>query len=202
VESVEFVQRLAAGATERRAVMHDLYPRLLQQVSTACRKRGVYRAADTEDVLQDVCEVILTKWRTFQVENNLWGWIGTIIKNKVIDVHRRGSRLSSIDQPQQAEDRPPILIEPSMTHDPVHEDCVARVLSQLTGEGPARAGSIRTIELINFIVDCGTDTQSLAEFLGCGESAAKERKRYALEKIRELCARFCESHECAATLSR
>jgi RNA polymerase sigma factor (sigma-70 family) len=181
--------------------MHDLYPRLLRQVSAACRKRGLYRAADTEDVLQDVCEVILTKWGTFHVERSLWAWIGTIIVNKVMDVHRRGSRLSSIDQLQQAEDGPPIFIGPAMTHDPAHEDCVARVLSQLMSEGPARAGSIRTIELINFIVDCGTDTEALAEFLGCSESAAKERKRYALEKIRELCARFCESPECAATLS-
>jgi len=203
LESVEFLQRMSAGEKERRAAMRDLYPQLLRQARNACRKGGLYRPADVDDILQDVCEVILTKWHTFHAENNLWGWIGTIIKNLVVDAHRRGSRLVSVDQAQQAGGgAPPRLIEPMSTPDPAHEDCVARVLDRLNSEGPARAGSIRTIELIEFIVDCGADTAALADFLNCRESAAKERKRYALQKFRELCAQLCESDECAATQSR
>ena len=147
--------------------------------------------------------MILTKWHMFHAEHNLGAWINTIIKNRVADIHRRGKRLVSVDQPQQADgDAPQWLIEPTSTHDPAHENCVARVLDQLGSEGPARAGSIRTIELIEFIVDHGTDTAALAGFLNCSESAAKERKRYALQKFRELCVQFCESDECAATQSR
>jgi hypothetical protein len=160
----------------------------------------LYQPTDANDVLQDVCEVILRKWQTFHVENNLWGWIDTIIRNNVINAHRRGSRFVSIVQTHKFEEDEPLkFIEPSNTPDPFHEDCVAKVLDRLYGEAPARAGSVRTIELIEFIVDCGTDTRALADYLGCGESAAKERKRYALQKFRELCAEFCESDDCAAT---
>jgi len=199
LESVEFLQRMGAGERERRAAIRDLYPQLLQQVRSSCRKGGLYRPADADDVLQDVCVVILTKWQTFHGENNLWGWISTIIKHRVVDVHRRGIRLVSVDQTRQVEGDPPTqLIERISTPDPVLEDCVARVLNQLNSEGPPRAGSIRTMELIEFIVDHGTDTAALAEFLKCSDSAAKERKRYALQKFRELCAQFCESENCAA----
>jgi hypothetical protein len=172
LESVEFLQRMGAGERERRAAIRDLYPQLLHQVRSSCRKGGLYRPADADDVLQDVCVVILTKWQTFLV---------------------------SVDQTRQVEGDPPTqLIERISTPDPVLEDCVARVLNQLNSEGPPRAGSIRTMELIEFIVDHGTDTAALAEFLKCSDSAAKERKRYALQKFRELCAQFCESENCAA----
>jgi RNA polymerase sigma factor (sigma-70 family) len=183
--------------------MRDLYPQLLRQVHHACRKGGLYGPSDADDVLQDVCVVILTKWNTFHPQNNLWGWIGTIIKHRVVDAHRRGSRFVSVDHTQQAEGGPPgQQIERMTTPDPALEDCVARVLNQLNSEGTARSGSIRTIELIEFIVDHGPDTPALAEFLNCSESAAKERKRYALQKFRELCTQFCESYDCAATQSR
>jgi RNA polymerase sigma factor (sigma-70 family) len=192
---------MAAGEKERRAAMGDLYPKLLQRVRKACRRTGLYHSTDADDVLQDVCEVILRKWQTFHVENSLWGWIDTIIRNNLINAHRRRGRLLSIDQTQQfEEDERPQSIEPSSSPDPSHEDCVARVLDRLYAEGPPRAGSVRTIELIEFIVDCGTDTRALAEYLGCSESAAKERKRYALQKFSELCAEICEAEECAATL--
>jgi RNA polymerase sigma factor (sigma-70 family) len=194
---------MGAGEKERRAAVSDLYPQLLRQVRNACRSGGLYhRPEEVDDVMQDVCIVILTKWHSFHAESNLGGWLGTIIKNRVVDTHRRGKRLVSVDQPQQDDDAPQWLIQPTSTPDPAHEDCVSRVLDQLNGEGAARAGSIRTIELIEFIVDYGTDTAALADFLNCSESAAKERKRYALQKFRELCVQFCESDDCAASQSR
>jgi hypothetical protein len=123
-------------------------------------------------------------------------------ENSIIGIHRRRGRLFSLDQAQEADGQaPPLIAEPSSTPDPAHEDCVARVLAKLNSEGPARAGSIRMFDLIEFIIDCGTDTSALAEFLGCSDTAAKERKRYALHKFRELCVEFCASDECAATAS-
>jgi RNA polymerase sigma factor (sigma-70 family) len=202
LEAAAFVQRMAAGERERRAVMFELFPQLSQQTLRACRKYGLYRTSDADDVLQDVCVVVLTKWHTFHRENSLWGWVGAITRNSVIDVHRRRGRLFSLDQAQEAEGgAPPLVAEPASTPDHAHEDCVARVLAKLNSEGPARTGSIRTLDMIEFIVDCGTNTSALAEFLGCSDSAAKERKRYALHKFRELCVEFCGSDECAATVS-
>lgn len=183
--------------------MSDLFPQLLRQARSICRSRGLHRPADIDDTVQNACEAILKNWQTLHADSNLSAWIGTIISNRAIDIHRRGGRTVSIDQPPPGDDDAPSrVVEPSLTHDPAHEDCVARVLDQLDHEGPARAGSIRTIELIVFVIDHGTDTAALAEFLNCSESAAKERKRYALQKFNELCVKFCESDECAATVAR
>jgi DNA-directed RNA polymerase specialized sigma24 family protein len=195
---------MGAGEQARRAVIRDLYPALLRQVKTACRKGGLYqRAADADDILQDVCVVILTKWQTLRSEHKLGAWLGAIIAHRVVDVHRRERRLVSVEQVQQAGGAlPPQLLEPSSSPNPAHEDCVAKVLEQLRCEGPARAGSIRTIEMIEFIVDHGADTAALARFLECSEGAGKERKRYALQKFRELCLKICESAECAASPAR
>jgi hypothetical protein len=74
---------------------------------------------------------------------------------------------------------------------------VDQVLDQLDAEPTARKGAARTIEVLEFTVIHGADTSALAQFLGCSVGAAKERKRYALQKFRELCLRFCGSDECA-----
>jgi hypothetical protein len=115
------------------------------------------------------------------------------------NIHRQQARLKSLDAMRddaKEQNRAP-MDEESYEFAGEQQLCVGQVLDFLDKEPPPRKGAKRTIDLLRFTVEFGSDTEALAAFLGTSQGAAKERKRYALQKIRELCLRFCGAENCA-----
>jgi len=203
MEAAEFKRRMALGEGERRLVLTELYPFVVRRARLVCRRGGLFRPEDADEVVQDTCIALLTRWPGFRAESSLETWIWSIMANMVAGHHRFNGRWGRADAPR-AEDGDEHSPNPAQAvpDNATEHLCLGQVMQALEGEPPARAGAVRTIALIEFVAEAGPDTAALAQFLNCTESAAKERKRYALQKLRELCEHFCGHADCSVGAGR
>jgi DNA-directed RNA polymerase specialized sigma24 family protein len=208
VEGKEFVRRMGAGEAERERVFRELLPELERRVRGVCWKQGLRSHESIDDALQMTVMAMLTHWHAYRGDGSLWGWVSRIASNHAVDHHRESAKLVSLDglddeamqgdaPPASAGLRADIEQRTAFSADPLHRACVDRVMSELAAEPKARSGAVRTEDLLNFVALASPDTAELAGFLGTSESGAKERKRYALQKLSELCRTHCGTDDCS-----
>lgn len=200
-----FVTRMKQGRLEQEIVLNEIYLELRQRTRAACRKVGIYSEADIDDITQHTCEALLTHWSEIRGEGSLWGWVQVIARNRAIDLHRSSARFAeefdAVDDGvcDTATTASSVTNERAVNANHERARCVEKIVQALDEEPPARRGSVRTIDLISFTIFNGADTAALAAHLKCSESAAKERKRYALAKFLELCRTLCGDGMCATS---
>lgn len=205
MDGPEFRRRMSGGRREQADVLAELLPAIRRRVRQSVSKAGL-GADHVDDILQDIAYQVLTDWQACRTEGAIWGWISTVAYNAAIDVQRRHAKHESVDADREDDASEPARLfapirsgsNPAGVYEQRHEvsDCIRRVFAALDREGPARTGSTRTIEILRFTVLISDDVDDLAKHLQCGRHAAIQRRSYALQKLRELCARFCGEAFC------
>ncbi len=198
----EFLRRMGLGARERQQVLVEIYAQLRKDARIICYQKGVLSPDDQADVLQETLERILLKWETFNGEGCVYRWTRAIMSNLAADLHRGRKRLVSVDESQSRESEdgdppmPGLMDKADAYVDPAMRVCLERVLEILRKEPPARKGSMRAYDLIEFFVEANPSLKELSEFLGTSEGAAAERRSYVLKRVKELCLKHCGTEQC------
>lgn len=188
---------MAGSDRDREAAMRAIYPELLRRTRSVCWRGGLYANEDVQDVLQGTCEAMLKKWPDYRGDGSVYGWAWQIARHLVMDHHRYSGRFTELpDEPDESPFSASTRSAFDERHQLEHRQCIRQILDRLEQEGSARAGSVRTIDLIRFVIEVGSDSEELAGFLGTTAAAARERKRYVLAKFRELCEHFCGQSDC------
>lgn len=209
MDAVEFKRRMAMGRTEQSRVIEELFPFLHRCVRSAAARLSVYNADVQDDVQQQLCMILLSKWSSFQGAGSLEGWIYRIAFN-LVRGHLRAEGRSPIvysvdgvlsdDEPakepgdnQDKKDIPDLRPEDYL----VEKTCLGRALGVLSTAPPARKGSMRVFDVLMFMVsnDDPSDKE-LAEFLNTSTGAARERRSQIRKKLRETCMQVCDSDDC------
>lgn len=200
LDGKDFLRAMAGSDREREAAMRVIYPELLRRTRSICWRGGLYGNEDVQDILQGTCEAMLRKWPDFRGDGSVYGWAWQIARHLVMDHHRYNGRFIAL--PDESDENPSPGMAPFAAHER-HEaeqrQCIQQILDQLEQEKRPRTGAIRTIDMIRFVIEVGSDSQTLANHLGTTVAAARERKRYVLAKFRELCEHFCGHPECRLT---
>lgn len=198
MDATTFLQRME----DRDPGVFDELMRTLRPVALSACNVLRLPSSEREDLVQDVALKVFSNWRSFRADSKLSTWIYAIARNQCLDVLQRLNRSPVVYEPPLAdgEDTP----EPPEPHDtglgdPDHRRCIGQVLADLEREPPARANSVRKIEIVRFWIEMAPTTEELAEFLNTTVAAAKERKRYVWAHLRSLCAKHCGTDECGLT---
>lgn len=99
----ELVQRIAASD---KSAMHIFFERHHDSLIAFLRARG----ADVSEASDALQEAMLDVWRTagkFRGHSSPKTWVFTIARNKLIDGHRKTSKLSFVDEIPETEDTEP-----------------------------------------------------------------------------------------------
>lgn len=197
MEGQEFIRRMRGGDPR---LWDELMPVLRKVTLGVCRDLRLYDAV-REDIVQDVLLKVFAEWPQWRGEGKVETWAYRIAHNRGLDELRRrkvrgdGSPATSGEPPGGDEG---VASTDELYHARMDQHlCVRQVLDALDAQGEARRGSLRMVEVLEFWVLRSPSTAELACFLGTTEAAAKERKRYIFERLRELCMRFCGHDECA-----
>ena len=184
-------------------VWDDLMPSLHRVCVGACADLGIFNQ-QREDVMQDVALKVFTSWETFQGNSRLTTWMYAIARNCCLDVLRRARtrREVSTDAPVTVanQDADAGWLERVVDESQSNMEqrlCVQQVLASLDSQGAPRKGSRRMSEVLRWIVENDPTSEELASWLQTTSAAARERKRYLVQQLRELCRRFCGHGECA-----
>lgn len=204
MEGNEFLRRMAQGDAK---VFDILMPSLRKIALGACHDLRVFDQLK-DDIVQDVAMKVYENWQSFQGQSRLSVWIYSIARNRCLDEMRK-IKVRGIDDPggknplggsEHSEDEVKTFIESAQDRSQsIMEQrlCMQQIIAELESHPPARKGSMRTIDMLNFIVENSPSTEELSQFLGTSLSAAKERKSYILKQMRELCLKYCGPDECA-----
>ncbi len=209
MDATEFKRRMAMGRTEQSRVIEELLPFLHRCVRSAAARLSVYNADVQDDVQQQLCMILLSKWSSFEGEGSLEGWIYRIAFN-LLRGHLRSEGRSPLvvtvdgvlsdDEPAKnpGDKREKRDISDLRPEDYlVEKTCLGRALGVLATAPPARKGSMRVFDVLMFMVsnDDPTDKE-LAEFLNTSAGAARERRSQIRKKLRETCMQVCSSGDC------
>lgn len=190
----EFLRRMRAGDA---SVWDELMPALRTIARGACRDLRVFDEL-RDDIVQEVAFKVFTDWVSFRADSQLGTWIYSIARHRCLDELRkrkvRGEGRG--DDPRPGDGDEPEPGGESWNPDMAQSLCVQQVLRELEGQGEARKGSRRMIEVLLWWVENGPSTEDLAAFLKTSIGAAKERKSYILRHVRELCRKYCGHDEC------
>jgi RNA polymerase sigma factor (sigma-70 family) len=201
----DFLRRMRKGDA---GVWDDLMPVLRKLALGACRDLRVFDQLK-DDIVQDVAIKVFTNWESFQGQSKLSVWIYSIARNRCLDEMRKTKvRKETTEPPQPKKGKKPLeendnersFLEsaPDKTISNMEQRlCIQQIISELESHPKARKGSMRMIEMLNWIVEHSPSTEELSKFLGTSLSAAKERKSYIIKHMRELCQKYCGHDECA-----
>lgn len=207
MDGKEFLERMARGDPK---VFDDLFSFLRKLVLGACRDLRIYNEATRDDIVQDVCVKVLTHWESYHGESKLSTWIYSIARNRCLDELRKQQVRNAVSvEPAVDADGVP-LEESAVASDQIFKArfdmeqhlCVQQVLDELDREPSARKGSRRKIDLLRWCVENSPSSEELAGYLQTTVAAAKERKRYLLQQLRELCQKFCGHDECCLSAAQ
>ncbi|MBX3604738.1 MAG: sigma-70 family RNA polymerase sigma factor [Piscinibacter sp.] len=193
MEGDEFLRRMRAGDA---SVWEALMPALRTIALGACRDLKVF---DTlrEDIVQDVAFKVFTDWSSYRGDSKLATWLYAIARHRCLDELRKRAVRGDDRLPAAAEDDEAApAADPSWHPDMAQSLCVQQVLRELEGQGEARKGSQRMIDVLLWWVENSPSTEELAAFLATSVAAAKERKSYILRSIKALCRKYCGHDEC------
>jgi len=210
VDAKEFLRRMSLGAREQEAVVRELLPELRRRTRFAAFQAGINAGDRLDDLLQEVCVVLLTKRDDLRTDGSIWPWIGRVVYHKAIDLQRHHARFvqpSALGDDAETDWDPGqhgAGVTPPGSYEPRYEfsDCIRRVFDALEQEPAPRKGSRRTLDLLHFHLTVSDELDDLARFLDCSRHAAAERRSYALKKLRELCARFCGDDHCGLSMTQ
>lgn len=200
MEGDEFLRRMRE---QDASVWEALYPVVRKIALGACRDLRVFDRGSTDDIVQDVCLRVFTRWESYRGDSKLGTWIYAIARNRCVDeLLRARKHVSATSEPAEGDDGAIgdgvfDQTEDESQSNPEQRLCVQQVLAELENEPPARKGSMRKIDVLRWWVQHGPTTDELAAFLKTSLSAAKERKSYILKHVRELCRQYCGHDECA-----
>lgn len=200
---------MAMGCTEQSRVIEELFPFLHRCVRSAAARLSVYSADVQDDVQQQLCILLLSKWSSFEGAGSLEGWIYRIAFNLVRGHLRSEGRsplvltvdgvLSDDAAVNEASDNKDHKDAPDLRPEDylVEKTCLGRALGVLSTAPPARKGSMRVFDVLMFMVsnDDPSDKE-LAEFLNTSTGAARERRSQIRKKLRETCMQVCDSDDC------
>lgn len=195
----EFLRRMRQDGAERDQLYRESYEWLKAICLGACFKSSI-RGAAAEDIVHDVILTVFMKWTTYSGHASFESWVFQIAKYRIIDASRKSKA-----HPHEAlpDDLDGIRLpgEDLLTGDLEQQICVAQVIAALEEEPKARAGSIRMIDLLTYIVENDPSTKDLAAFLNTTEEAAKQRKSYLFKRLKELFEELC-GDECGQLIKR
>lgn len=197
MDGSEFLRRMSTCDPQ---VWDELMPWVRKIVYGICFR---FRIAESyrEDIAQDVVFRVFERWRDYAGQSQLGTWIYAIARNRCLDHLRSAAKDEGILVPDcpLEEDGSTLsdnIGDPQQSN-PLQRLCVEAVLSELDGQGAARAGSMRMIEVLRWWVEHSPTTEELAAFLKTSAGAARERKSQILKHLRELCRKHCGDEECA-----
>lgn len=196
MEAQEFLDRMKQ---QDPRVFTALMPELKRLTLGACHTLRI-PDEDRPDIVQDVAMRVFRKWEQFQGRSKLSTWIYTIAYHRCLDALNRAAAqppIVPIGPPPDDDDGGGWIDPIDHSHsDPHQTRCVQAVLGELRQEPPPRKKSVRKIDLLTFWIEHSPTTEELAQFLDTTLAAAKERKRYVWEALRELCRKHCGNDEC------
>ena len=189
----EFLKRMEAGDP---GVWDDLMPMLHHIVLGACNNLRV-NDSSKDDIVQDVAIRVFTHWQSFSAQSALSTWIYAIARNRCLDEFRkrkvRGENHSHLPGDNTSISSPN---EPSYDAKFELMLCVQQLLAELESQPPARHGSKRMIDVLQFWIEHSPTTEELAEFLQTTPQAAKQRKYEIRKYIETLYEKFCGHEDC------
>lgn len=194
MEGEEFLRRMRAGDA---SVWDELMPALRTIARGACRDLRVFDEL-REDIVQEVAFKVFTDWASYRADSRLGTWVYSIARHRCLDElrKRRVRGEGRVVAPGGADGDDAPEAGEHWNPDMAQSLCVQQVLRELESQGEARKGSRRMIEVLLWWVENGPGTEELAAFLKTSVAAAKERKRYILRHVRELCRKYCGHDEC------
>lgn len=197
MDAKEFLRRMEQGdPTVFIEVMKILRPLTV----SACNATRIPHM-DREDVVQEVALKVFRKWQTFGARSKLSTWIYAIAYHHCLDLNESRKNAPDFIEPPDDPDNPNGPVEISVADpshgDPDHTRCIQKVLAELEREPPPRDNSVRRIDLLRFWVETHPSGPELAAFLKTETvQDATQRKHYAWQVIKRLCAKHCGTDEC------
>jgi RNA polymerase sigma factor (sigma-70 family) len=195
----EFLRRMGQGGAEREKVCRESYKWMEGVCRSACRKYRIYDE-QAEDITHDVILSVFMKWDTYSGGASLGSWIFQIARNRIFDELRKTKAHPHESLPEGL-DGVRLPEEDVLTGGMEQQICVAQVIAALENEPKAKAGSVRMIELLTYIVEGDPSTKELAAFLNTTEGAAKQRRSYLFKRLKELFKELC-GDECGQLIIR
>ena len=195
----EFLRRMGQGGVERDRLYRESYKWMEGICKRACTKYRIFNE-QAEDIIHDTIFTVFMKWNTFAGHSQLETWIFQIANNRILDDLRRRKAHPLEPMPEELDG---VLLpdEDVLTGDMEQQICVAQVIAALEEEPKARAGSVRMIDLLTYIVENDPSTEELATFLNTTEGAAKQRKSHLYKRLKELFKELC-GDECGRLIKR
>lgn len=200
MDANDFLRRMEARDAR---VFTELMPTIRRLTLGIARDMRVH-ADLRDDLVQEVALKVFRNWRQFQGRSQLSSWIYAVARNQCLDVvgapdHVLGrAGIGTAVDAQGGDDDdavPPDMVDRGAS-DLDQRRCVQAVLAELDREPDARAGSMRKIDFLLHFVEHSPSSEELASFLKTTVAGAKERKRYLLAHLRDLCRKHCGADEC------
>lgn len=196
----EFVKRMGEGDPK---VLSELAVQIHSATIRACYINKIHNIEDREDIEQEVALKVHQKWAQYaNKQGNLDGWIKSIANNRCIDFIRsrevRHARDHESMHPQDDHEKSALDTIPYATQSVADVKLAKKsAWEALKTIKPTRQNAKSIYEIMLWITENGTQTKSLADFLGTSESAAKERVSALRKKLRPHFKKFC-GDECGA----
>lgn len=198
MDGADFQRRMAVGDI---GVWDELSPEIVRIAKRLCFRMGIPDEYH-QDIGQDVAERVFRKWETYR-GGSLPAWITRIASNVCKDHlarKRAEARVFLPDAPLSADD-PDGLSVIDVQPDPATPSvlwqlCIHAMLIELAEQHSVRGNGKPMIEVLEWCVKNAPTSEELAAFLGTTDGAARERKRYIVERVRELCRKHCGNDDC------
>ena len=159
---------IAAANRGDAAAMEQLYRRH-RHWALAVARRYCSRAADAEDVLQEVFKYFFAKFPGFTLTCQLRTFLFPVIRNRSLDLHRKQARYTELPD-EHATTRPASGVDERQSR---------RALADLVADLPPDQ---RDVVILRFLDGC--KVAEIAQRLGIPAGTVKSRLHHALKALR------------------